>query len=113
MHELALCRSIADIVRRTAAERRVVRVHLRIGELRQVVPDTLVYCWSMTSAGTDLDGAELVVDRVPARLRCPDCGHVSAMGDFPDFGCAACDGASCEVESGEEFLITAMDLVET
>lgn len=112
MHELALCRSIADIVRRTAAERRVVRVHLQIGELRQVVPDTLVHCWSMTSAGTDLDGAELVVDRVPVRLRCPDCGHVSTMREFPDFGCESCDGGSCEVESGEEFLVTSLDVAE-
>lgn len=112
MHELALCRSIADIVRRNAAGRRVVRVRLQIGELRQVVPDTLGYCWSMTSAGTDLDGAELVVDRVPARLRCPDCGTVSEMGEFPDFGCKTCPGDSCEVESGEEFLVTSLDLAE-
>lgn len=112
MHELSLCGSIADIVRRTAADRRVTRIHLTIGELRQVVPDTLVYCWTMISADTELDGTELVVERIPARIRCRDCDHVTAIGDFPLFVCEACDGVACDVESGEEFLITAMDLVQ-
>lgn len=41
MHELAICGSIADIVKRRAADRQVAAVHLRIGQLRQIVPDTL------------------------------------------------------------------------
>ena len=49
MHELALCGSIADIVDRRAAGRPVETVRLRIGELRQVVPDTLDYCWTMVT----------------------------------------------------------------
>ena len=112
MHELSLCGSIADIVRRRAADRPVATIHLQIGQLRQVVPDTLAYCWSMISADTELDGTQLDIERIPARIRCHDCDHVTMIGDFPILLCEACAGSSCVVESGEEFMITAMDLVE-
>lgn len=111
MHELSLCGSIADIARRNGAGRRVARIHLRIGQLRQVVPETLVHCWSMVRADTELADAELVIDRVPARIRCHECDHVTEIGDFPILVCEECDGVACSVESGEEFEVTAMDLV--
>ena len=50
MHELALCGAIADVVSRRADGRQVDVVHLRIGALRQVVPDTLSFCWSMVAS---------------------------------------------------------------
>ncbi len=112
MHELSVCASIADIVNRRAAERRVAAIHLRIGQLRQVVPDTLLYCWSVLSADTELDGSVLEVESVPARISCNACGHETEIGDYPLFVCAGCDGVDVEVVAGEEFLITALDLVE-
>lgn len=112
MHELSICGSIADIVSRHAADRRVAKIHVQIGQLRQVVPDTLVYCWAMVSADTPLDGAELVVDRVPARIECRDCGYTTEVGDVPQFMCTECLSVSVAVVSGEEFMITSMDLAE-
>jgi hypothetical protein len=45
VHELSLCSAIADTVRDNTDGRRVERVNLRIGYLRQVVPETLEFCW--------------------------------------------------------------------
>ncbi|MDT4949900.1 MAG: hydrogenase nickel incorporation protein HypA/HybF [Pseudonocardiales bacterium] len=112
MHELSICGSIADIVARRAPGRRVTKIHVQIGQLRQIVPDTLVYCWSMVSAETQFDGAELVVDRVPARIRCRDCEETTEVGDIPLLVCTACNGISVSVVSGEEFMVTSMDLAE-
>jgi hydrogenase nickel incorporation protein HypA/HybF len=112
MHELSVCASIADIVSRRAAERRVAAIHLRIGQLRQIVPDTLLYCWSVLSADTELDGSVLEVENVRARIICNECGQETEVGEFPLFVCAACNGADVKVIAGEEFLITALDLVE-
>jgi hydrogenase nickel incorporation protein HypA/HybF len=112
MHELAICGSIVNIVARHAPERRVRTIHLRIGQLRQVVPETLVYCWSMVSADTELDGSALQVESVPALISCATCGRTSEVGDYPLFVCSGCDGVDVSVLAGEEFLITALDLVE-
>lgn len=112
MHELSICGSIADIVNRHSAGRRVAVVHLRIGRLRQIVPDTLVYCWSLVSADTALAGSRLEVESVEARISCHDCGAQQVIGDFPILVCDTCQGTHVRVDAGEDFLITSLDLAE-
>lgn len=112
MHELSICSSIADIVKRHASERRVETIHLQVGQLRQIVPDTLVYCWSLVSADTPLDGSVLDVEHIPGRLGCRDCGASAEIGPFPVFRCEECGSTATTVLAGEEFLITSLDLAE-
>jgi hydrogenase nickel incorporation protein HypA/HybF len=87
-------------------------VHLRVGRLRQIVPETLVYCWSLVNTGTALAGTRLEVETVEAKLSCHDCGASHVLGDFPILVCDTCRSAHVRVDSGEEFLITSLDLVE-
>jgi hydrogenase nickel incorporation protein HypA/HybF len=110
VHELSICGAIADIVSRRAGDRPVRVINLRVGQLRQVVPDTLAYCWELVSAGTFLDGSRLAIERVPARLHCRGCGSEAEIGDLPVFICVSCGGTDTRVVAGEEFLITSLDL---
>jgi hydrogenase nickel incorporation protein HypA/HybF len=112
VHELSICGSIADIVARHAAGRRVKVVNVRMGQLRQVVPDTLAYCWELVSADTLLAGSRISIESVPARIKCRTCAHVTDVGAVPVFACGACGGFDAEVVSGEEFLITSLELEE-
>jgi hydrogenase nickel incorporation protein HypA/HybF len=112
VHELAVCGSIADIVRRNAPDRRVTRVHVRVGQLRQIVPATLAYSWRLVVADTPLDGSELQIEHVAGRISCRDCGTEAEIGDFPLFVCGACSGYNVAVTAGEELLVVALDLVE-
>jgi hydrogenase nickel incorporation protein HypA/HybF len=112
MHELSICGSIAGIVTRRAEGRSVDTIHLRIGQLRQIVPDTLVYCWPMATAATALEGSRLEVEYVPVRIECHGCGQATEIGDFPILLCARCDSADVEVIAGEEFLVTALELAK-
>jgi hydrogenase nickel incorporation protein HypA/HybF len=112
MHELSLCGAVADIVARRAGERQVQSVQVRIGELRQVVPDTLSFCWSMITSDTDLDGCELQIERVPAVLRCNACSAEHEMAGRPAFACASCAGFDVSVIAGDEFLVTSLELME-
>lgn len=109
MHELSLCRSIGLIVERHAAGRAVTAVHLDVGALRQVVPDSLVFCWGLTTAGTVCEGSELDVRTIPARLSCLDCGTTTQLSE-PMIRCGSCGSAAVAVESGEELLVTSIDL---
>lgn len=110
MHELSVCGAIADIVSRYAAGRAVRVINVRVGQLRQIVPDTLAYCWELVSAQTPLAGSRISVESVPARLRCRACGHVTDVGAVPVFACGGCGGFDAEVVSGEEFLVTSLEL---
>ncbi len=111
MHELSICSSIVGIVKKHAAGRSVSVVHVRIGAMRQIVPDTLVYCWSLVTESSELEGAELRVERIPAKIRCTDCGHEQVL-DALTMVCASCTGRAVDLVEGDEFLITSLDLAE-
>lgn len=108
MHELALCEAICDTVTRYADGRRVERVEVRIGHLRQVVPDSLVFSWELLTDGTDLAGCELVIDHVPAVVTCEACGRQTTL-DMPIMLCRSCDSTDVRLVSGEEFQIASID----
>ena len=112
MHELSICASIADLVPRRAAGRPVGVINVRVGQLRQIVPDTLVYCWGLLCEETSLAGSRIIVETVPARIRCRSCERTADVGDLPVFACAGCGGIDVEVVAGEEFLITSLELAD-
>lgn len=89
--------------------RPVTRVHLRVGHLRQVVPEALDLAWTAVTVGTPLDGAVLEVEAVPAVLRCRACGADTAL-EWPVLVCGSCGGRDAELVSGEELLVVAVDV---
>jgi hydrogenase nickel incorporation protein HypA/HybF len=109
VHELSICNSMIGIVREHAAGREVRAVHVRIGAMRQIVPDTLAYCWSLVTEQSDLEGAELRVERIPAKIRCTGCGHEQVL-DALAMVCTSCSGHAVDLVEGDEFLITSLDL---
>jgi hydrogenase nickel incorporation protein HypA/HybF len=109
VHELSICSSIVGIVREHASGRAVRTVNVRIGAIRQIVPDTLIYCWSLVTEDSDLDGAELNVERVPAKIRCTDCGHLQVLEQLA-MVCPSCSSQAVDLVEGDEFLITSLDL---
>jgi len=110
MHELSLCRSIESIVLRAAGGRAVSVVEVDCGNLRQVVPSTLEYCWGIVVADTALAGSRLAVNHIPAVLECDDCGHKTTLDDLPIMKCESCGGQNVRVVSGEEFMVAAIQL---
>ncbi len=110
MHELSICGSIADIATRHAAGRPVKVINVRVGQLRQIVPDTLVYCWELVSAETPLAGSRISVESVPAVSAAGRASSVTDVGAVPVLVCGGCGGFDAEIVSGEEFLITSLEL---
>ncbi len=110
MHELSLCHAIGGIVDRARDGRAVTRVHLQVGQLRQVVPETLVYCWGLVTDGGPLAGSELVVEHVAVQVDCRDCGGRTQVLHALVLTCATCGSGATDVVTGEELLVTSMDL---
>jgi hydrogenase nickel incorporation protein HypA/HybF len=111
MHELSLAESVVAIASRHAAGRPVARVELKVGHLRQVVPAALEFAFELVAQGSVVEGAELVVEEVPAAGRCRACGAESELPGFP-LACAAWGGLDLELLRGEELLVDALELGE-
>ena len=111
MHELSLCQAILEHVEARAGERAVCRVHVRIGYLRQVVPDSLLFSWAMLTDSSDLAGCELVVAHVPAVVHCAACALDTTL-DWPVLACARCESHDVELRSGDELELAWIDVAE-
>jgi hydrogenase nickel incorporation protein HypA/HybF len=112
MHELSLCQSIRQIVERASDGRPVEAVYLQVGQLRQVVPETLATCWALLTESTPLSGSTLAIEHVPVVLSCRDCGGRTTLADELLLACVGCGSTRTTVLSGEELLVTALDLAE-
>lgn len=110
MHELALCRSISTIVERSRAGRKVAVVELDIGQLRQVVPQTLAYCWNLVVQGTSLDASRLEINHLPGVLLCRECGSRTELDELPILKCNSCASTAVDIVSGEEFMVRSLVL---
>jgi hydrogenase nickel incorporation protein HypA/HybF len=111
MHELAIAESVVDIAVRHAAGRRVTRVELEVGHLRQVVPAALEFAFELVARGTPVEGAELSMREVRAAGRCRSCGADTELPGFP-LACGSCGGFDVEVTRGEELRVDSLELDE-
>ena len=109
MHELSIAESVVRIACEHAGGRRVARVDLKVGRLRQVVPGALTFAFELVAQGTEAEGAELAIEDVPAAGRCRRCGRESELDDFP-LCCAHCGGLDLELLRGEELLVDWLEL---
>jgi len=110
MHELSISRAILDTATRHAAGRRVVLVSLTIGALRQVVPESLKFCFQIVARDTVCDGALLQARMVRARLRCA-CGKEWELDD-PCFRCPRCGGGQVSVLDGDQLSVDCIEVEE-
>ncbi len=111
MHELSIAESVVRIASRQADGRRVTKVEMKVGYLRQVVPSALAFGFGLLAEGTPVEGAELEMEQVPAEGRCRRCGVVSGLGSFP-LQCGGCGGFDLEILKGEELMVESLELEE-
>jgi hydrogenase nickel incorporation protein HypA/HybF len=112
MHELSLSSAIVNTVVKHAAGRPVSVVTMRVGALRQVVPDTLEFYFGFVAEGTVCEGARLDQELVPARLRCACCEREWEI-EVPVFMCPECGPSGrVEVARGDEFEVESIEVEE-
>ena len=99
MHELSLSSAIVNTATKHAEGRRVVVVNLRVGRLRQVIPDTLEFYFEFVARDTPCDGATLVQEVIDARLRCIECDREWEI-EIPAFRCPGAGAARSRSPAG-------------
>ncbi len=111
MHELSLVESLVTSLEDLAVRERWGRVRgvrLRLGALRQVVPEVLEFCFRGAVENSVLAGAFLELEEVPAVLRCDGCGGEIPLGRR----CPACGASGSALLSGMEMEIVSVDVEE-
>lgn len=111
VHELSLVEALCKELLQQGQEQewpRVTRIALRVGEMRQVVPDVLLFCFDVASKGTILEGAVLDIVPVPLLWMCLECGNVWP-GDAANALCPNCGAMRTVLREGMELEI---DFVE-
>ena len=112
MHELGITQSIVEIAERTAREQQAVKilsVTVEVGSLAGVVPESLEFCFEACSNGTLLEGAKLLIEKIPARARCQNCAREFPLEELLSC-CPDCDSGASELLSGEELRIKEMEI---
>jgi len=111
VHELSLSSAIVGTVVKHAEGRPVRVVSLRVGRLRQVVPDTLEFYFEFVARGTVCEGAKLEQEILEASLRCEQCTHEWVI-EIPAFRCPTCGGSEVTVAGGNEFEVESIEVEE-
>lgn len=112
MHELAITQGILEIAEREAAKHhsgRITRIKLQIGEFTGVVKEALEFSFEVVRQGTLAEHAQLEIEVVKLRKRCPSCEKVFESKDQFDFFCPQCN-APAQIISGREMQIEYIEL---
>lgn len=107
MHEMSIAQSLVELLREEmekAGARTLRSVRLEIGRLSAIVPDALSFGFQVVTAGTELEGAELIMDIIPLRCTCRECGARFEMEDY-NFRCPLCGGVEIDTLSGRELAV--------
>ena len=115
MHELALARSLIEMVDDYAhanRARRVTRVRVRVGVLSALIR-ALHVSFRAASRGTRCDGADLDIEEVPLTVYCRFCDDVKAPSGPYNFRCPVCGHATPKVVTGREMQLVSIVLDES
>jgi hydrogenase nickel incorporation protein HypA/HybF len=112
MHELALAESIVNTVKKAIGDRpgvKVLEVRVKIGELTDIVPDSLQFGFESLILDTPITGAKLEIERVPILGKCGKCSHEFKVEDFL-FICPECYSTDINMIQGDELEIIDIEV---
>jgi hydrogenase nickel incorporation protein HypA/HybF len=109
---MSIAQNILEIVEHALQDEdapRVDKVVVRIGAMVSIVPDSLTFCYEAITEGTHLAGSTLVIEEVPARVRCKPCNKTTQIDSFV-FRCEHCGGTDLTTESGHELAVSHIEV---
>ena len=114
MHEIAVTKSIFQIVLKHAVKSnvaRVVSVNLELGALSDLQAEWLQRYFDHLSQGTVVDGAKLSITRVPAVFRCNSCQLSLEVDSLleQDLSCGHCQSRELTLVAGREYHVKNME----
>ena len=112
MHELSVCQALVRQLRDIAREQhaiRITRVIVQIGPLSGVEPELLRHAYPIASAGSPAADATLVLEPLPIRVHCENCG-ADSDASANRLLCGVCGDYRTRLISGDELLLASVEL---
>lgn len=111
MHEMGITQGILATSFETAeaaGAERITEIRVSIGELTEIVEFALQFAFESLTPGTMAEGATLVVDVVPAKSHCNDCG-TDYFHDRFEMICPECGSMFVTLLQGREMHIDSIE----
>lgn len=112
MHELSVTQNILKVALQNAAQakaERVLHVNLILGQFSDEREESIQFYWDELAAGTPAQGAVLHFKRVPAEMKCQDCGHSFSPNEETS-ECPACLSHRIRLISGDDVRLESIDV---
>lgn len=109
MHEMSLVQGVVELCLEHAGGRRVTSVTLVIGDLAGVEPEAMSFCFEAATSGTLLDGAQLVMERIPAQGECGECGAAFVCSRWAT-PCPVCGSLTVACSGGDELRVKELEV---
>ena len=117
MHEMAVAENLLELALKEARSRgcdRLLTLTVQYGQISGIMPDALRLAFQILVSDTAHAAAELILEELPLRLRCPFCQHrFEPGGDGGIFQpCPNCGEDFAQiVEQGRELLLASIEAV--
>lgn len=115
MHELPLVKSIYQQVMKNAEKnnaKKVTLVVLQIGILRDFIPELVQKYWDYITKDSIASGSEIVIEEVPAFLKCHKCHKVYPinLNEMENNACPMCLCKEASIVTGNELKIRGIEI---
>ena len=111
MHEFSLIENIFNILDDIAKKEKLTRIdkiNLIIGEMLQIIPETLVFAFDAVKNGTKYEKSELNIEFQPIKIECNSCKN-SFILNKDQYICPQCESSDFKIISGKEFIIKSVE----
>ena len=112
MHEYGISTALVEAVTARAASigaRRVVAIHLAVGERAGIAETALRSCFDLVSADTPAAGARLALRRRPLVFHCAACeADYAVHGDA--FACPSCGAYGALVDAADDLVLERIEV---
>ena len=112
MHEQSIVQSLLSVALDNAEKakaRKILSIHLVVGDYTGVEEDAVDFFFGFLSKDTIAAGARIQYTHVPGQLRCRDCDILFPL-QKRDYRCPKCEGRRVEIVGGRELYIEDMKI---
>ncbi len=111
MHELGIISNIFKIIEQVAEENKLIKitkVQVKLGQLQQIVPETLAFAFEAVAKGTKAESAVLDVEYVPVKMKCNQCGDEFFVEEHV-YICPECSETGLTMLQGMEIILESVE----
>lgn len=91
---------------------KVTKITLKIGLMSGILPDYVQSFFDVLSKGTIAEGAQIVIESVPAVFVCRKCGAGTVYKELgPEYVCSQCGSPALRLTDGYRFQIVSIGIL--